>query len=72
MGDLWDDEEFVATRHAARPGFVDVDPHVMSNPVFADIDNDGADELIIAVSYFFDRDYYDAPVCASCHHHCCV
>lgn len=59
---LWDEEEFISTRHAARPGYVDIDPHVMTNPVFADIDNDGVDELIVAASYFFDRDYYDAPV----------
>lgn len=62
VDDLWGEEESISSRHAARPGYVDVDPHVMSNPVFADIDKDGAEELIIAVSYFFDRDYYDAPV----------
>ncbi len=61
--DLWQDEEFEGARHSAQPGFVDVDAHVMSNPVFADLDGDGVEELIVAASFFYDKDYYDAPVC---------
>lgn len=32
-----------------------VDAHLLSAPVIADIDKDGKDELIVAVSYYFDR-----------------
>ena len=27
-----------------------------------DIDSDGHDEMVVAVSYFFDREYYDDAV----------
>lgn len=36
-----------------------VDPHILCNPAIGDIDGDGHDELVVAVSYFFDREYYD-------------
>lgn len=45
----------------ARPGHVLVDAHVLANPVVADIDGDGHHELIVAVSYFFDREQYPDP-----------
>jgi hypothetical protein len=35
--------------------FVHVDPHVLSNPVLADVNNDGDVELVMAVSYYFDK-----------------
>jgi len=38
-----------------------VDPHILCTPAIADIDADGHDELVIAVSYFYDKDYYDDP-----------
>jgi hypothetical protein len=34
---------------------------VLCTPAIADIDADGHDELVLAVSYFFDKDYYDNP-----------
>ncbi len=44
---------------ASHPGtegeFVWVDPHIMTTPAIADIDGDGHDELVVAVSYFYDR-----------------
>ncbi|KAF0980719.1 hypothetical protein FDP41_013202 [Naegleria fowleri] len=38
--------------------YITVDAHVLSTPVIADIDGDGKDELIVSVSYFYDREYY--------------
>jgi len=34
--------------------FIFVDAHILATPVVADLDNDGNDELIIPVSYYFD------------------
>eukprot|EP00824_Muranothrix_gubernata_P001186 TRINITY_DN113_c1_g1_i3.p1 TRINITY_DN113_c1_g1~~TRINITY_DN113_c1_g1_i3.p1 ORF type:complete len:387 (-),score=113.32 TRINITY_DN113_c1_g1_i3:10-1170(-) len=39
-------------------GYVLVDPHILSTPTIADLDGDGMDELVVAVSYFFDREQY--------------
>ena len=39
-----------------------LDPHILCTPVLADIDQDGHDDLVVAASYFFDRDQYDTPV----------
>jgi hypothetical protein len=38
-----------------------VDPHVLSTPVIADIDGDGHEEVVLSVSYYYDREYYDNP-----------
>ncbi|KAG2425141.1 hypothetical protein HXX76_013895 [Chlamydomonas incerta] len=59
----WADEEFTQSAHpdAAGGSHVYVDPHVMTTPAIADIDGDGHDELVLAVSYFYDREYYDDP-----------
>lgn len=35
--------------------YVLVDAHVLATPVIADIDGDGGDELIVTVSYYFDK-----------------
>mmetsp|Transcript_10831 Transcript_10831/g.20033 ORF Transcript_10831/g.20033 Transcript_10831/m.20033 type:complete len:1046 (+) Transcript_10831:90-3227(+) len=35
--------------------FVYVDPHVLSSPVLVDVNNDGDSELVMAVSYYFDK-----------------
>lgn len=40
--------------------FVWVDPHIQTTPVIGDIDGDGEDELVLAVSYFFDQSEYSA------------
>ena len=47
-------------------GHVWLDPHILANPAIADIDGDGQEELVLAVSYFFDRDQYSRPVCTIC------
>ena len=39
-----------------------IDAHILCTPSIADIDGDGHDELVVAASYFFDREYYDDPV----------
>ena len=39
-----------------------IDAHILCTPSIGDIDGDGADELVVAASYFFDREYYDDPV----------
>ncbi|EFJ48005.1 hypothetical protein VOLCADRAFT_117761 [Volvox carteri f. nagariensis] len=58
----WGEEDFVQSGHPdAAGGYVYVDPHVMTTPAIADIDGDGHDELVLAVSYFYDREYYDDP-----------
>ena len=35
-----------------------VDPHVLSTPVLVDVDGDGGQELVCAVSYYFDKQFY--------------
>lgn len=47
--------------HKYETDFVYVDSHILCTPAIADIDADGHDELVISVSYFFDKDYYDNP-----------
>ena len=39
-----------------------VDAHILCTPSIGDLDGDGHDELVVAASYFFDREYYDDPV----------
>lgn len=58
-GDLWEDEAFRESPHKKEEGYVFVDPHILCNPAIGDIDGDGHDELVVAVSYFYDREYYD-------------
>jgi hypothetical protein len=39
-----------------------VDPHILSTPAIADVDGDGVADLVVAASYYFDRDeYHDSP-----------
>jgi hypothetical protein len=40
-------------------GLVHIDPHIMCNPTIGDIDGDGSDDLIVPVSYLFDRAFYE-------------
>lgn len=57
--------------HFDAPGenegeFLWLDAHVLCTPAIADIDRDGHQELVVAVTYYFDRDKYDTPVsCAA-------
>ncbi|KAL2934277.1 Protein DEFECTIVE IN EXINE FORMATION 1 [Bienertia sinuspersici] len=58
---MWGDEDWIESEHETIEDYVDIDSHILSSPVIADIDNDGVSEMVVAVSYFFDRDYYDQP-----------
>lgn len=43
--------------------FIFIDAHILATPAIGDLDGDGIDELVVPVSYFFDRDYYAVEVC---------
>nr|XP_043620532.1 protein DEFECTIVE IN EXINE FORMATION 1 [Erigeron canadensis] len=58
---MWGDEEWTEAQHEASQNYVHVDSHILCTPVIADIDRDGVSEMIVAVSYFFDHEYYDNP-----------
>lgn len=58
---MWGDEEWTEAPHETAEDFVHIDAHVLCTPVIADIDNDGVSEMVVAVSYFFDHEYYDNP-----------
>ncbi|KAI4331700.1 hypothetical protein MLD38_029857 [Melastoma candidum] len=55
----WGDEDWVESQHEKSEDYVDVDAHILNTPVIADIDNDGIMEMVVATSFFFDREYYD-------------
>ena len=38
--------------------YVLIDAHVLSTPVLADVEGDGGMEIIVAVSYYYDKQYY--------------
>ena len=59
----WEVDSFFRPPRVPDKGHVWLDPHILANPAIADIDGDGQEELVIAVSYFFDRDQYSRPVC---------
>lgn len=46
--------------HKADAEYAYVDAHILATPAIADIDGDGTEELVVPVSYFYDRDYYDS------------
>ncbi|ONI03632.1 hypothetical protein PRUPE_6G270500 [Prunus persica] len=58
---MWGDEEWTEEQHEKLEDYVNVDAHILCTPVIADIDNDGVSEMVVAVSYFFDHEYYDNP-----------
>ncbi|XP_011012357.1 PREDICTED: uncharacterized protein LOC105116623 isoform X2 [Populus euphratica] len=58
---MWGDEEWTESKHEKLEDYVNIDSHILCTPVIADIDNDGVTEMIVAVSYFFDQEYYDNP-----------
>ncbi|KAL1193841.1 Protein DEFECTIVE IN EXINE FORMATION 1 [Cardamine amara subsp. amara] len=58
---MWGDEEWVEGQHENSEDYVNIDAHILCTPVIADIDNDGVQEMVVAVSYFFDPEYYDNP-----------
>ena len=47
-----DPEDFESLR---KHGQIDIDPHILCTPAIADLDRDNQMELVVAVSYFFDR-----------------
>ncbi|XP_066334585.1 protein DEFECTIVE IN EXINE FORMATION 1-like [Miscanthus floridulus] len=55
---LWGDEDWKEQEHEKAEDYVSIDAHILSTPVIADIDKDGVQEMVIAVSYFFDHEYY--------------
>ncbi|XP_024536256.1 protein DEFECTIVE IN EXINE FORMATION 1 [Selaginella moellendorffii] len=57
---MWTDDHWVQAVHEREEDFIDIDAHILCTPVIADIDKDGVDELIVAASFFFDREYYEA------------
>ncbi|XP_062002555.1 protein DEFECTIVE IN EXINE FORMATION 1 isoform X3 [Rosa rugosa] len=59
--EMWGDEEWTEVQHEKIEDYVNVDAHILCTPVIADIDNDGISEMVVAVSYFFDHEYYDNP-----------
>uniref|UniRef100_A0A5B7BQS9 DEX1 C-terminal domain-containing protein n=1 Tax=Davidia involucrata TaxID=16924 RepID=A0A5B7BQS9_DAVIN len=58
---MWGDEEWTEAQHEKLENYVNIDSHILCTPVIADIDNDGVSEMVVAVSYFFDHEYYDNP-----------
>ncbi|KAK7834265.1 protein DEFECTIVE IN EXINE FORMATION 1 [Quercus suber] len=55
---MWGEEEWTERVHETVEDYVHIDSHILCTPVIADIDNDGVSEMIVAVSYFFDQEYY--------------
>ncbi|XP_016462552.2 protein DEFECTIVE IN EXINE FORMATION 1-like [Nicotiana tabacum] len=55
----WMGEDFEEAEHEKLENYVHIDAHVLCTPVIADIDSDGVSEMIVAVSYFFDHEYYN-------------
>jgi len=49
-------------KEAMNLNIVRIDPHILADPIIADINKDGALELIIPVTYYFDREKYREPV----------
>jgi len=62
-GELWEDDIHPVLDHKneeASSPYVWVDAHVVANPAIGDIDGDGREEIVLAVSYFFDPGDYAA------------
>jgi len=51
-----------AQRVRAQEGWLHVDAHILATPAIGDLNNDGHDELVVGVSWFYDREYYEDPV----------
>lgn len=55
---MWGEEEWKEGEHEKLEDYVNIDSHILCTPVIADIDKDGVPEMVVAVSYFFDHEYY--------------
>ena len=51
----------------AQDGWLRLDAHILATPAIGDLNGDGHEELVVGVSWFFDREYYDDPVCPTAH-----
>ncbi|CAM6082341.1 unnamed protein product [Calypogeia fissa] len=59
--DMWGEDGWdVIQHHEKMEKLIEVDSHILTTPVIADIDKDGVDEMVIAVSYFYDNEYYES------------
>ncbi|KAI8106939.1 hypothetical protein M9434_001589 [Picochlorum sp. BPE23] len=61
--EMWEDDLHATGRHGAdevKSPYVWIDPHIQTTPVIGDIDGDDREELVLAVSYFFDPGEYSA------------
>ncbi len=59
--ELWHDDTNSNEKYTGNESpFVWIDPHIQTTPVISDIDGDGVEELVVAVSYFFDQSEYSA------------
>jgi hypothetical protein len=48
-------EKYLSEQPPADNEHIFIDAHVLHTPVIADLDGDKHDELIVPVSYYFDR-----------------
>ena len=58
QGDEWDEQP---GQSATSEKQVLVDPHLLCSGTVADLDGDGQRQLVLAVSWFYDREQYEAP-----------
>ena len=58
----WEVDSFWRPPRVPEQDHVWLDPHILASPAIADIDGDGQAELVLAVSYFFDKDQYSGTV----------
>jgi hypothetical protein len=62
--DDWGDEYDYEVNHhpeGSLDDYLSIDAHVLCTPTVVDIDQDGYDDLIIAVTYLFDHETYSKP-----------
>eukprot|EP00968_Pinguiococcus_pyrenoidosus_P008042 scaffold564_cov248-Pinguiococcus_pyrenoidosus.AAC.26 len=61
--DQYYDDEIMAPEmygyHEGELDFTAVDPHVLADPVLIDATGDGVEDILLAVSYFFDASLYE-------------
>lgn len=51
-----------ARRGRAQEGWLHLDAHILATPAIGDLAGDGRDALVVGVSWFFDREYYEDAV----------